>query len=421
MKKTVLIFVFILFRVNFSFADTFSDAIQDLAMQTACIGKYSAAHAGSKIRKDPDDYYTPDMLAERFAKQSGNQTRTVTFYGVCFNYAQTAWEDIEKYKNWYNDRDMYEGQFWLAGNHDDCNTIILSNPTTKDNATAIQNGVYIKTYSTSNRRVKAHKDLSGKNATHHAWLWIERADGVWFWIDPTWTDNLGYIVYGYVSSNQEEIQCRPNKSLCVNYPAYLDNLPPPPEMGKPIPPSKTDTANRAETINYAGSDWISSVMRNTFINVNYDSMNRQIGVMLTASMPFFAVSSQTLGFDKIGFTLDMPILLNKSAFLLGVDYMQNLEDDKNMRAILLECDFTRRLFNSVAWYIGGSAGLRLDFSNTEKYFEPKTMSQYSYLGFKVNTGVLITILNFFAKAEISYNNIFGLSIGAGVGFGQTRF
>ncbi len=77
--------------------------------------------------------------------------------------------------------------------------IILQNPTTKEEATSIQNGLYIKTYGErGNRNIKTHHlGNQGERATNHACLWIERADGVWFWIDPTWTDNLGYIVYGY--------------------------------------------------------------------------------------------------------------------------------------------------------------------------------------------------------------------------------
>ena len=73
---------------------SFVDAIQDLAMQTACIGQYSATQAGGGWYDDPHDYYTPQMIAERLAKMSGNMTRSTTFYGVCFDYAQFAYQDI---------------------------------------------------------------------------------------------------------------------------------------------------------------------------------------------------------------------------------------------------------------------------------------------------------------------------------------
>ena len=102
-KKTFILIVFFFIGLTSSFADSFTDAIQDLAMQTACIGQYSATQAGGGWYDDPHDYYTPQMLAERFAKMSGNMTRTTTFYGVCFDYAQFAYLDIEKYKSWYNE------------------------------------------------------------------------------------------------------------------------------------------------------------------------------------------------------------------------------------------------------------------------------------------------------------------------------
>ncbi|WP_215905147.1 alpha/beta hydrolase [Treponema phagedenis] len=66
--------------------------------------------------------------------------------------------------------------------------------------------------------------------------------GVQFWIDPTWTDNGGWVVYGYVE-NGEEIQCRPDKKYCIDYRAdLLDNLPLPPPYGTRISPPSTSTA-----------------------------------------------------------------------------------------------------------------------------------------------------------------------------------
>lgn len=363
------------------------------------------------------------MMAERFASMSGNMTRTTTFYGVCFDYAQFAWQDIEKYKKWYNDNGMYEGQFWLAGVHADSNTIILSNPTTKDKATTVQNGVYIRTYTTSNRAVKTHKGLSGNRAVHHAWLWIERADGVWFWIDPTWTDNLGYVVYGYVK-NGEEIQCRPNKEYCITYPSYLDSLPFPPSMGTRISPSKTaNSTNREETINDAGIDWISDAVVNamdkTFLHVDYSKMkNTYISLLATADIPVSAFTEKTFNINKIGFGLEMPLMLDWTASVIGVEYLHNLDDENNLHAGIFEIDFVRRLMNNFSWYIGGGIGLRFDVSNN--YGAPRKMSgipDTGYFAWKADTGFIINISRLFTKVEVSYNNVFGFSLGAGVGFG----
>ena len=46
MKKRYFFLIIIIFPYFATFADSFTDAIQDLAIQTACIGKYSATQAG---------------------------------------------------------------------------------------------------------------------------------------------------------------------------------------------------------------------------------------------------------------------------------------------------------------------------------------------------------------------------------------
>lgn len=204
-------------------------------MQTACIGQYSATQAGGGWNDDPHDYYTPKMLAERFKKMSGDMTRTTTFYGVCFDYAQFAWDDIKKYQSSYNKAGMINQEWYLVYVASDSNKLQLEDPVSAEKADVIHNGISLKKKYEKN--IKAHKGLNGVRATYHEWLWIQRSDGVWFWIDPTWTDNLGYVVYGYVA-NGEEIQLRPDEKFCINYPSYLYNLPLPPEIKKNPQPKK---------------------------------------------------------------------------------------------------------------------------------------------------------------------------------------
>ena len=98
MKKYLVILLTLLISLKLN-AASFLNILQDLAKQTACIGSYSATQAGGVWYDDPHDYYTPQMLAERFKKMSGERTRTQTFYGVCFDYAQAAWDDIRTYLN----------------------------------------------------------------------------------------------------------------------------------------------------------------------------------------------------------------------------------------------------------------------------------------------------------------------------------
>jgi hypothetical protein len=211
-------FIVTLFSVFISTisADDLADILQDLAVQTACLGMYSIAQTGVYVTSrydDPPDYYNPPMMANRFASMSGNMTRVNTFYGVCFDYAQFAWDDIKKYQKKYNDAGMKSQQWYIAiANVGDPYTIILYDPVSKEKATIISNGVYLK--ENSRRKIYAHD-----GATGHAWLWVQHKNGTWYWIDPTWTDNTGYVWWGIVE-NGREVQYYPDPEYCVasNYP-----------------------------------------------------------------------------------------------------------------------------------------------------------------------------------------------------------
>jgi hypothetical protein len=144
---------------------------------------------------------------------SGNMTRIETFYGVCFDYAQFAWNDIKKYQKKYNDAGMKAQQWYIAiANAGNPNTIILYDPVSRERATTISNGIYLRENSRYN--VYTHDGTSG-----HAWLWVQHNNGTWYWIDPTWTDNTGYVWWGIVE-NGREVQRYPDPDYCVasNYP-----------------------------------------------------------------------------------------------------------------------------------------------------------------------------------------------------------
>lgn len=423
MKKLLFVPLVLISTIS-AFADSFTDAIQDLAIQTACLGMYSMTEAGGGWHDDPHDYYTPQMMAERFAEMSGNMTRTATFYGVCFDYAQCAWEDIENYKGWYNKQGMYEGQFWLAWDYNnDPNTIELGSPAKSSSAaTKIMNGVPIKTYSSSLRSVKTHRQNNGKGprATGHAWLWIERADGVWFWIDPTWTDNTGYVVYGYVS-NDEEIQCRPDRDFCINYPDALNRLPLPPPMGAKKAPSRSaNSTDRNETIKDAGSDWMTEL----FLDESRDFEDGYVVFFAAVNVPFPSIMDKSPNVNQMSFSLEMPVLVNIAA-ILGLEYLQNITDDYRIHGGLFTFDFTRRLTNNIAWYLGGGMGFRFDPDNDSESFVPHNTPVYladtRLYAFKVDTGFLLNISRIFTKIEVSYDNIIGFSVGTGIGFGSKLY
>ena len=233
------IYIFTLFFVSISTisADNLSDLLQDLAIQTACLGMYSTAQTGVYVTSrydDPYDWYDPPMMANRFARMSGNMTRITTFYGVCFDYAQFAWNDIRGYQKDYNDAGMKGQQWYIAvANVGNPNTIILYDPvSSRENATIVSNGVYLK--ENSRHRVYAHD-----GATGHAWLWVQHNNGTWYWIDPTWTDNTGYPWWGIVKDGKE-VQRYPDSKYCVasNYPR----------------PGKTNTETRSSNSTYTGNN-----------------------------------------------------------------------------------------------------------------------------------------------------------------------
>jgi hypothetical protein len=222
MKERILFLIFFPIITYTISADDLADLLQDLAVQTACLGRYSIAQANKYVTtryNDPPDYYEPPMLANRFAAMSGNMSRTITFYGVCFDYAQFAWDDIKKYQKMYNNAGMKGQQWYIASTMpNEPYTIILYDPVSKEKATVIMNGVYLK--ENSRQRVYAHD-----GATGHAWIWVQHNNGTWYWIDPTWTDNTGYVWWGIVQ-NGMEVQYYPDPVLCVarDYPKpYVAN------------------------------------------------------------------------------------------------------------------------------------------------------------------------------------------------------
>ena len=434
MKKSLCTMLVLTVSAFSVFADAFTDAIQDLAIQTACIGQYSATQAGGGWYDDPHDYYTPQMMAERFAKMSGNMTRTTTFYGVCFDYAQFAWNDINQYKSWYNEQGMYEAQFWIAGNHANSNEIILQYPGTRNDHTTVQNGVYVKIPQNGNRSVKSHRLMNkGNRATNHAWLWIQRADGVQFWIDPTWTDNLGYVVYGYVSSSGEEIQCRPDRDFCINYPSELNNLPLPPAMGaRKAPSPSANSTNRNETIKDAGTSWIK--LYDATIDYFFDGLYEKnfISFLASANVPFLSFADgslnvnqmvRSLNVNQMAFALETPVLLNDGFAMLGLEYLRNIDDDYSIHSALFTTTGTHRLTSFFSWYLGIGFGLRFDTSNDDNYVPGKIehLARTGWFAFKGDIGFLLNISQiFYTKIGAAYDNVLGFSVEAGIGFGFKR-
>ena len=179
--------------------------LQWLAVETACVGKYDMAYTGDFRTKNPTDNYTTSLMKQYFTRRDGT-TRTITFEGICFDYADFMYQAMEREQNTLNKLGIR--QFWMVGVHGDSNTLELFR-IAKDGEVSDrkQNGmpIIVDDY----YRVTAHD-----NITYHAWIWAQSKDGTMYWIDPTWTDNSGRPVYGIVRGNKE-IPLTPSSDLCV--------------------------------------------------------------------------------------------------------------------------------------------------------------------------------------------------------------
>lgn len=388
MKSFAFVF-FVLFSLELhaEINSDFSYAMQDLTRYVACLGKYNYAEAN--LDWEPANFYTESMIAERLSIESGNRTVTHTFYGVCFDYANCALGVIEKSRSYYVARGMKSNCFYMADTADS-GRITLADAGSKNYADRIQNGVPLRNIAT--KKVLPHKDSSGKRASNHAWVWVQRMDGIWFWLDPTWTDNLGYVVWGYVKDG-EEIQLRPDRKFCVTYPNYLNRLPEAPEFQ--IEKSKSE-----ETSNYR-------------IEPNYFLL--QAGALFCPDYNY--LSKGGLRASLLG-GIDWVLYIN-----LPVEWeWDNSENGKSKNAFLFGIELGKQIVKfqnnkSIGLYGLGSIGceyMEKQVCDSDEY------SHYNYnysLAYKVGGGVFLQLHNLVFNTDYSYSKTLGSSIGVSVAFG----
>jgi hypothetical protein len=359
-------------------ADDLADLLQDLAIQTACLGMYSSAETGVLVTSrydDPPDWYDPPFMANRFAAMSGNMTRINTFYGVCFDYAQFAWNDIADYQADYNEAGM-KGQQWYiaAADAGDPYTIILYDPVSKEKATTISNGVYLK--ENSRHKVYTHDGASG-----HAWLWVQHNNGTWYWIDPTWTDNTGYVWWGIVE-NGKEVQYYPDAGYCVasNYPR----------------PGITGSGTRSSDSTYTASP-------------DADVDFAHLGYSLSYVRAFDADSGLGSGFS---FSTEDQFPNKFSLFSSSIDYLTAdaiMTDDINIyskSSLIFGTALGYPLFRIFTIYAGGGLGFTWSDSDSDSSVE---------FAWKVNAGLRLQFSFLFAKFDVSFGTIIGPSYGIGIG------
>ena len=181
--------------------------LQWLAVKIACKGVYDMAYTGDFRAKNPTDYYKTSFIKKYLATNDGKASKgTTLFEGICFDYADFAYQELSDNKKSYSSR---IAKFYMVGTFKDANDIIAYRLAAKGESSDMTiNRTPVVVFSHNN--IRAHDA-----ATNHAWFWVQATDGTMYWVDPTWTDNSGRPVYGIVRGGQE-IQLPYDKSLCVN-------------------------------------------------------------------------------------------------------------------------------------------------------------------------------------------------------------
>lgn len=179
--------------------------LQWLAVKIACKGVYDMAYTGNLSAKNPMDYYKTSYIKSYLASNDGKASKgTTLFEGICFDYADFAYQEVRDNKNQYQN----VANFWMVGTFEDSSNIIVYKIAEKgETSTMIIKKTPVVVY--NQQHIAAHG-----NATNHAWFWVRSTDGTIYWIDPTWTDSTGRPVYGIVRGGQE-IPLEPSADLCA--------------------------------------------------------------------------------------------------------------------------------------------------------------------------------------------------------------
>lgn len=186
--------------------ETLAYQLQWLAVKIACKGVYDMAYAGDFRAENPVDYYKTSFIKHYLASNDGMASKgTTLFEGICFDYADFTYQELRDNKEFYSSR---ISKFYMVGTFRDAEDIIayrIAKSGEAQNMTINQTPVIVF----SHNNIHAHN-----GATNHAWFWVQAIDGTMYWIDPTWTDNLGCPVYGIVRGGQE-IQLPYDQRLCA--------------------------------------------------------------------------------------------------------------------------------------------------------------------------------------------------------------
>jgi tetratricopeptide (TPR) repeat protein len=214
MKKTAIAVLLSLCTLLFIAADRFvpsgntlPEALQWLAVQTACTDVYSYSARG-QYKPDPTDHYRRAYLSE-YLNKNKNAIKTGPNYGVCWDYAKNTYEYITRNAQYYGNLGLKE--WYLAVSEDRPGYVVLYDLVPRDQATLLM-WKEDPVKEITRRNVQYHG-----GTTNHAWIWVIANDGTIYWFDPTWTDNSGYVRWGIVRNGREE-DARPLDRLCIRPP-----------------------------------------------------------------------------------------------------------------------------------------------------------------------------------------------------------
>lgn len=183
-----------------------ANQLQLLAVKVACKGVYDMAYTGDFRAKNPTDHYNTSFIKHYLATNDGRASKgTTLFEGICFDYADFAYQELKDNKSSYSPR---IAKFYMVGTFKDANDIVAYR-LAKDGETSDMTINKTPVVVFNHNHIYAHD-----GATNHAWFWVQATDGTMYWIDPTWTDNTGRPVYGIVRGGRE-VQLEPNPAYCV--------------------------------------------------------------------------------------------------------------------------------------------------------------------------------------------------------------
>lgn len=84
-----------------------------LAVKIACIGKYDMSYTGDFYTKNPKDYYTTSFIKPYLLKENRTVRGTMTFEGICFDYADFAIRELTNNFNFYSGITVLQIFGWL--------------------------------------------------------------------------------------------------------------------------------------------------------------------------------------------------------------------------------------------------------------------------------------------------------------------